>query len=93
MTVSPDDSFSSPLSGIGPRLKRVAACTLGLVLALCLAGLAGLLSLDTVAAALGFVAAGGLIGTRVVVRDALERAGGTWPRAAAPAGAPGRRSR
>ena len=74
MTVSPDDGFSSALSGIGPRLERVAACALGLVLALCLAGLAGLLALGTVAAALGSVAAGGLIGARVVVRDALERA-------------------
>ena len=74
MTVSPDDGFSSALSGIGPRLERVAACALGLALALCLAGLAGLLALGTVAAALGFVAAGGLIGARVVVRDALERA-------------------
>ncbi len=75
MTVPLDDGFSSALSGIGSRLERMAACTLGLVLALCLAGLAGLLSLDTVAAALGFVAAGGLIGTRVVVRDALGRVG------------------
>jgi hypothetical protein len=75
MTVSPDDGFSAALSGIGPRLKKVAARTLGLVLALCLAGLAGLLALDTVAAALGFVAAGGLIGARVVVCDALGRAG------------------
>ena len=75
MTVLLDDGFSSALSGIGSRLERIAACTLGLVLALCLAGLAGLLSLDTVAAALGFVAAGGLIGARVVVCDALERAG------------------
>jgi hypothetical protein len=74
MTVSLDDGFSSALSGIGSRLERIAACTLGLVLALCLGGMAGLLTLDTVAAALGFVAAGGLIGARVVVRDALERA-------------------
>ena len=75
MTVSPDDGFGSALSGVGPRLKPVAARTLGLVLALCLARLAGLLALDTVAAALGFVTAGGLIGARVVVRDALGRAG------------------
>jgi hypothetical protein len=75
VTASPDEGFSSALSGIGPRLKGVAACTLGLMLALCLAGLTGLLALDTVAAALGFVVAGGLIGTRVVVRDALGRAG------------------
>ena len=59
MTVSPDDGISSALSGIGLRLKRVTACALGLVLALCLAGLAGPLALDTVAATLGFVAAGG----------------------------------
>jgi hypothetical protein len=75
MTVSPDDRVSSALSGVGPRLERVAARTLGLVLALCLAGLAGLLAPDTVAAALGFVAAGGLIGARVVACDALGRAG------------------
>jgi hypothetical protein len=73
--VSLDGGYSSALSGIGSRLKRVAACTLGLMLALCLAGLTGQLSLDTVAAALGFVAAGGLMGARVVVCDALERAG------------------
>jgi hypothetical protein len=75
MTLLSDDGFSSALSGIGPRLERMAACALGLVLALCLAGLAGLLSLDTVAAALGFVAAGGLTGARIVVGDALGRAG------------------
>ena len=75
MTVLPDDRISSALTGIGSRLEGIAACTLGLMLALCLAGLAGLLTFDAVAAALGFVVAGGLIISRAIVRDALERAG------------------
>ena len=76
----PDDRISSALTGVGSRLEGIAARTLGLVLALCLAGLAGLLTFDTVAGALGFVAAGGLIRSRAVVRDALERAGWGDPR-------------
>jgi hypothetical protein len=80
MIVSPDDRIGSALSGIGARLEGTAACTLGLMLALCLAGLAGLLAFDAVVAALGFVAGGGLIRSRAVVRDALERAGWSDPR-------------
>jgi hypothetical protein len=75
MIVSPDDRVSTALAGIGPKLEGITACTLGLMLASCLAGLAGLLTFDAVAAALGFVVGGGLIGVRVVVRAALERAG------------------
>jgi hypothetical protein len=75
MTVLPDDQISSALTDFGPRLKVVAARTLGLMLALCLAGLAGLLTFDAVAATLGFVVAGGLIISRAIVRDGLERTG------------------
>jgi hypothetical protein len=74
MTMSSDDRVGSALTGIGPRLERIAACTLGLMLALCLAGLAGLLAFDTVAAALGFIAGGGLTASHAIVRGALERA-------------------
>jgi hypothetical protein len=73
--VSPDDRIGSALAGVGPRLERTAARTLGLALALCLAGLAGLLTFDAVAAALGFVVGGGLTLGHAIVRDALERAG------------------
>jgi hypothetical protein len=75
MTVLSDDQISSALTDIGPRLKVIAARTLGLMLALCLAGLAGLLTFDAVAATLGFVVAGGLIISRAIVRDGLERTG------------------
>jgi hypothetical protein len=75
MIVLPDDRMSAALSGIGSRLEGIAACTLGLMLALVLEGLAGLLTLDAVAAALGFVVGGGLIISRAIVRDALERDG------------------
>jgi hypothetical protein len=71
----PNDGFGPALRGIGPRLRGIAACTLGLMLALCLAGLAGRLAFDTVAAALGFVAGGGLIASRAVVCAALARTG------------------
>lgn len=74
-TVFPDEDVSLALSGIGSRLGGIAACALGLILASCLAGLAGLLTLDTVVAALGFIAGAGLIGGRVIVCDALGRAG------------------
>ena len=80
VTVLPDDRISSALTGVGSRLEGIAARTLGLVLALCLAGLAGLLPSDAVAGAFGFVAAGGLIRSRAVVRDALDRAGWRDPR-------------
>ena len=75
MIVLPEDRMSSALSGIGPRLEGIAACTLGLMLALFLAGLAGLLTFDGVAAALGFVVGGGLLISRAIVGDALERDG------------------
>jgi hypothetical protein len=75
MIVSPDDRISAALTGIGSRLEGTAAGTLGLLLALCLAGLAGQLTFDAVAAALGFVVGGGLIISRAIVREALERAG------------------
>jgi hypothetical protein len=74
MTALSDDRIGPALAGIGPRLGRTAARTLGLMLALGLAGLVGLLPFDTVVAALGFVAGGGLIGGHAIVRDALERA-------------------
>jgi hypothetical protein len=74
MIVSVDDRTSSALASIGPKLEGITACTLGLMLASCLAGLAGLLTFDGVAAALGFVMGGGLIGAHIVVRAALERA-------------------
>jgi hypothetical protein len=64
--VSLDDGVGSALDGIGSRLRGIAACTLGLMLALCLAGLTGMLTFDTAAAALGFVAGGGLIRSRAV---------------------------
>ena len=73
MSVLPDGRVSSALTSVGSRLEGIAARTLGLMLALCLAELAGLLAFDAVAAALGFVAGGGLIRSRAVVRDALER--------------------
>ena len=75
MIVLPDDRMSSALSGIGSRLEGIAACTLGLMLALFLAGLAGLLTFDGVAAGLGFAVGGGLLISRAIVRDALERDG------------------
>jgi hypothetical protein len=75
MTAISDDRISSALTGIGPRLSRVAAGTLGLMLALCFAGLAQLLTFDEMAAALGFVVGGGLIISRAIVGDALERTG------------------
>jgi hypothetical protein len=53
----------------------MAACTLGLTLALCLAGAAGLLTFDAVAAAVGFVVGGGLTVSHAVVGHALERDG------------------
>jgi hypothetical protein len=80
MSVPPADRVGSALTGVGPRLEGVAARTLGLVLALCLAGLAGLLTFDAVAASLGFVVAGGLIIGRAIVQGALERAGRGDPR-------------
>ena len=73
MTMVPDDRISSALTDIGPRLGAIATRTLGLMLALCLAGLAGLLTFDAVAAAFGFVVAGGLIISRVIVGNALGR--------------------
>jgi hypothetical protein len=80
MTVLSDDRISSALTDIGLRLGGIAAGTLGLMLALGLAGVAGLLTFDAVAAALGFVAGGGLIISHAIVRDALERAGWSDPR-------------
>ena len=80
MGVPPDDRVGSALAGVGPRLEGMAARALGLMLALCLAGLAGLLTFDAVAAALGFVVAGGLIMSRATVQGALERAGRSGPR-------------
>ena len=80
MTMLPDDQISSALISIGPRLGGIAARALGLMLALCLAGLAGLLTFDAVAAPLGFVVAGGLIISRAIVQGALERAGWSDPR-------------
>jgi hypothetical protein len=70
-----DDRINSALTGLGPRLSRVAAGTLGLMLALCFAGLAQLLTFDEMAAALGFVVGGGLIISRAIVGDGLGRAG------------------
>jgi hypothetical protein len=75
MTMLLDDGIGPALRSISPRLRGIAACTLGLMLALCLAGLAGLLAFDTAAAVLGFVAGGGLITSHAVVCDALARAG------------------
>jgi hypothetical protein len=75
MTVLPDARTSPALTGIGSRLAGMAACTLGLALALCLAGGAGLLTFDAVAAAVGFVVGGGLIVSHAVVGHALERDG------------------
>jgi hypothetical protein len=80
MIMPPDDRVGSALAGVGPRLEGMAARALGLMLALCLAGLAGLLTFDAVAAALGFVVAGGLIMSRAIVQGALERAGWSDPR-------------
>ena len=74
MTAISDDRISSALTDIGPRLSRVAAGMLGLMLALCFAGLAQLLTFDEMAAALGFVVGGGLIISRTIVGDALGRA-------------------
>jgi hypothetical protein len=73
MTVLPDARTSPALTGIGSRLAGMAACTLGLTLALCLAGGAGLLTFDAVA--VGFVVGGGLIVSHAVVGHALERDG------------------
>lgn len=70
------DRISSALSGIGFRLQKLAACTLGLMLALCLAGLAGWLTFETVAAALGFLTGAGLMMGHLIVRTALGRADG-----------------
>jgi hypothetical protein len=75
MTALSDDRIGPALAGIGSALARMAARTLGLMLALGLAGLAGLLPFDVVAAALGLVAGGGLMGSHAIVRAALERAG------------------
>jgi hypothetical protein len=75
MTVLPNDRISAALAGIGPWLGRIAACTLGLTLALCLAGGAGLLTFDAVAGAFGFVVGGGLIVSHAIVGHALERDG------------------
>lgn len=77
MTVPPDDRIGAALTGIDSRLGGVAVGTFGLMLVLGLAGAAGLLTLDAAAAALGFVAAGGLTVSHAIVRDALERAGAT----------------
>jgi len=74
MTVLPDARTGPALTGIGSRLAGMAACTLGLALALYLAGGVGLLTFDAVAAALGFVVGGGLIVSHVV-GHALERDG------------------
>ena len=68
MSVLPDDRVSPALIGVGSRLEGIAARTLGLMLALCLAGLAGLLTFEAVAASLGFVVAGGLIISRATVQ-------------------------
>ena len=75
MIVLPDARISSALSGMGSKLEGTAACTLGLMIALCLAGLAGLLTLHAALAAFGFTVGGGLIISRAIVRNALERAG------------------
>ena len=80
MTMPPADRVGSALTGVGPRLEGIAAGALGLAIALCLAGLAGLLTFDAVAAPLGFVVAGGLIISRAIVQGALERAGWSDPR-------------
>jgi hypothetical protein len=95
MGVLPDDRVSPALTGVGSRLEGIAARTLGLMLALCLAGLAGLLTFEAVAASLGFVVAGGLIISRATVQGALERAGWSDPRGSGdasvrPAWRPGR---
>ena len=79
MTMPPDDRVGSALTGIGPKLEGIAARALGLVLALCLAGLVGLLTFDAVAAALGAVTGGGMVRGHAVVRGALERAGWNDP--------------
>jgi len=72
MTMPPDDRVGSVLTGVGPELEGIAARVLGLMLALCLAGL---LTFDAVAASLGFVVAGGLIISQAIIQGALERAG------------------
>jgi hypothetical protein len=69
----PDPTVSSRLARIGKRLEHVAACTLGLVIALCVAAVTGLLALDVAAAVIGFVLGGGLLGGHAIVRHALER--------------------
>jgi hypothetical protein len=79
MTMSSDDRTNAALTSIGSQLEGTAAGTLGLLLALCLAGLAGRLTFDAVAAALGFVVGGGLIISRAIVREALERVGWGGP--------------
>ena len=79
MTMPPDDRVGSVLTGVGPELEGIAARVLGLMLALCLAGLAGLLTFDAVAASLGFAVAGGLIISQAFVQGALERAGWNDP--------------
>ena len=75
MTGLPDARTGPALTGIGSRLAGMAACTLGLALALCLAGGVGLLTFDAVAGAFGFVVGGGLIVSRAIVGHALERDG------------------
>jgi hypothetical protein len=80
MTMPSSNRVGSALAGVGPRLEGMAARTLGLMLALCLAGLARLLSFDAVAASLGFVVAGGLIISRAIIQGALERVGRSGPR-------------
>lgn len=75
ITVRSDHRVSAALAEVGTRLTGIAAGALGLMLALGIAGLAGLLPFDAVAGALGFVAGGGLIIGRAVVADALGRTG------------------
>jgi hypothetical protein len=75
MTMLMDDRINSALAGLWPKLGGIAARTLGLMLALCFAGLVELLTFDEIAAALGFVVGGGLITGRAIVRDGLGRAG------------------
>lgn len=74
MTMPLDDRVSSALTGVAPKLEGLAACGLGLMLALCLAGLAGMLTSDTVVGGLGLVVGGGLAVGGAIVRDALQRA-------------------
>ena len=57
MTMSLDDRTNAALTSIGSQLEGTAAGTLGLLLALCLAGLAGQLTFDAVADAIGQIEA------------------------------------